>query len=99
MEEDFGTISLVRATKKIGENATSFRRWTLPVVEPHSRSISPDATFCRRLAGVTGANAILISMPSSSLDTSSKISRQRSIEYPIGCCQRCRYEKGTELSR
>src|SRR6516165_5606557 len=99
MEEDFGTISLVPATKKIGENATSFRRWTLPVVEPHSRSISPDAIFCRRLVGVTGANAILISMPSSSADASSTIPRQRSIEYPIGFCLRWRYEKANELSR
>ena len=77
--EDFGTISLVPAMKKIGEKATSFRRSILAVVDPHSRSISPEATFCRRFAGVTGANPILISMPSSSVETSSTISRQRSI--------------------
>jgi hypothetical protein len=33
---------LVPATKNIGENATSFRRCVFAVVEPHSRSTSPD---------------------------------------------------------
>ena len=37
--------------KKIGENATCSRRSAFAVVDPHSISTSPAATFCRRFAG------------------------------------------------
>jgi hypothetical protein len=75
---------------KVGEKATSLWRWRLLVVEPHSRSTSPDLTLSNRLAEVTGTKASLTSRPSTSAATSSAISRHRSTEYPIGWPMRLR---------
>ena len=80
MPEERGTKSLVPATKKIGENATSFLRSKLAVVEPHSRSISPDFTAGMRVSAVTFLYLTAISTPSSSFETSSTTALHRSIE-------------------
>jgi hypothetical protein len=45
---------LVPATKMVDENATCFWRCRLLVVEPHSMSTAPAATFSIRFSGVTG---------------------------------------------
>jgi hypothetical protein len=48
------TISLVPARKNTGENATVLALSSLAVVEPHSRSTSPEITFGSRASGVNG---------------------------------------------
>ena len=57
--EPFFTITLVPATKMIGEKATRFWRSRLLVVEPHSRSTWPLATASMRLSGVTGTQRMV----------------------------------------
>ena len=80
MPEERGTSSLVPATKKIGEKATSFLRSKLAVVEPHSRSTSPDSHGGMRVSEVTFLYLTAISIPSSSFESSSTIALHRSIE-------------------
>ncbi len=77
--EPFFTSSLVPETNIVGENATSFWRSTLFVVEPHSRSTWPEVTAAMRDSEVTGCHLIAIVRPTSSLIASTS-SLHRSIE-------------------
>lgn len=53
------TISLVPATKMVGEKATRCWRSRLLVVEPHSRSAWPFTMASKREAAVTGTQVIV----------------------------------------
>jgi hypothetical protein len=70
---------LVPETKIVGEKATSLRRSRLLVVEPHSRSLWPEAIDAMRDSGVTGCHLMASVRPISS-EIASTSSLQRSIE-------------------
>ena len=54
--EPLATISLVPATKMVGEKATTFWRSRLLVVDPHSRSARPEPIAAMRVSGVTASH-------------------------------------------